>query len=275
MNRWQTWTGVLVLAAGCGVETAEGQGTDTSTDWMAACDTDGECSSEAHCGCGVCTRECAGDEDCSALGQGTVCVRTPTACATDEAVCVPSDFSWDLLDASAEMSEPMSTLDVETTDGSAPEILAPSALLLTDEHNYEATSTTTRRRAHIRLLPGIGALSMVFVRPTSSSTNAVVNVPTACSADETARALEVHAQFSDTTLGISPDDGLVIDWSGVTKDSGVDGFTTTANLAGAANRAEGAPFPGFTRTHGVWVLGLNCPGCQNGIPTVLTVVEPL
>jgi hypothetical protein len=48
----------------------------------------------------------------------------------------------------------------------------------------------------------------------------------------------------------------------------------TADLAQAQARDGSGAFRGFTRTDGVWALGLMCSTCSNPAPVVLTILEP-
>ena len=160
--------------------------------------------------------------------------------------------------------------------------------------------------------PGVGARSMVFVKPTAASVNTKVDAPTGCG------LLEFSADLSTATrLGMPPASPWVIDWRNVTKDGqgnkieyqSIDGVmigfyenqtvaeiqanifdlelraTTlweiklkggrTADLSTATERDTGALFPGFARaTTGVWMLALTCSTCQNPAPVVLTVLDP-
>lgn len=46
------------------------------------------------------------------------------------------------------------------------------------------------------------------------------------------------------------------------------------DLAEAKERNTGEAFPGFTRTDGVWAIGLLCETCQNPAPVFMGVLEP-
>ena len=160
--------------------------------------------------------------------------------------------------------------------------------------------------------PGVGARSMVFVRPTATSVNTKVDAPTGCG------LLDFSADLSTATrLGMPSASPWVIDWRNVTKDGqgnpiefqSIDGVmigfyenqtvaeiqakifdleqmaTTlweiklkggrTADLSTAVQRDTGTPFPGFaSATPGVWMLALTCSTCQNPAPVVLTVLDP-
>jgi hypothetical protein len=160
--------------------------------------------------------------------------------------------------------------------------------------------------------PGVGARSMVFIKPTASSVNTRVDAQAGCG------LLDFSADLSSATRLPMPSAApWVIDWRNVTRDGqgnplayqSIDGVmigfyenqtvaeiqagildlqeraTTlweltltggrTADLSKATNRMTGEPFPGFTSaTTGVWMLALTCSACQNPAPLVLTVVEP-
>jgi hypothetical protein len=160
--------------------------------------------------------------------------------------------------------------------------------------------------------PGVGARSMVFVKPTATSTNTRVDAPTGCG------ILDFSADLSTATrLPMPAAAPWIIDWRSVTQDGqgnplayqSIDGVTIgfyenqrvediqanildlellattmweikltggrTADLSKATKRGTGEPFPGFTSsTPGVWMLALTCSACQNPAPLVLTIVEP-
>jgi hypothetical protein len=159
--------------------------------------------------------------------------------------------------------------------------------------------------------PGVGARSMIFIKPTATSANTRVDAVTGCG------LLDFTADLSSVTpLGMPPAKPWVIDWRNVTRDgqgnnlaySSIDGVMIgyyegksvpeiqnkildlellatkiweikltggrTADLATATERGTGAPFPGFdSGTAGVWMLALTCSTCQNPAPLVLTVLD--
>ena len=160
--------------------------------------------------------------------------------------------------------------------------------------------------------PGVGARTMVFVKPTANSTNTRVDAPEGCG------FLEFSADLASADALSIPEDGpWVVDWRDVTRDSQgndllyqsidsvVVGFFAqmsvaeveaqildleliatslwevelargrTADLAEARGRDGSGAFPGFARDEdGVWLLGLMCSTCQNPSPLVLVVLEP-
>ncbi|HMI93708.1 MAG TPA: hypothetical protein VK509_20180 [Polyangiales bacterium] len=160
--------------------------------------------------------------------------------------------------------------------------------------------------------PGVGARVMMFLNPTSNSTNTEVSAESGCG------ALEFSADLSDVTKVEVPADGpWVIDWRDITEDGqgneivfeAIDGVLIgfyegvtvaeleaqildleliatslweieldggrTADLADARGRDGAGRFPGFDRDkEGVWMLGLMCSTCQNPSPLLLAVIEP-
>jgi hypothetical protein len=159
--------------------------------------------------------------------------------------------------------------------------------------------------------PGVGAKTMVFVKPTSSSTNTRVDAVAGCG------FLDFSAELTSVEKLPIPQDGpWVIDWRDVTRDSlgneivfeSIDsvvvgffeGMTLaeieaqildleliatsmweveleggrTADLADARGRDGEGSFPGFAQDEeGVWLLALMCSTCQNPSPIVLTAIE--
>lgn len=180
------------------------------------------------------------------------------------------------------------------------------------EEYVESDDHTYLLLFNVGTTPGVGARSMVFVKPTSRSTNRKVEAEPACG------YLEYSADLSALELLEVPVDGpWVIDWRDVTEDSqgndlayeSIDGVLLgfyegktpeqlqreifdlelnatslwevalkggrTADLAKAKLRGGSGTFSGFERdTEGTWLLGLTCSTCQNPAPLVLTVLEP-
>jgi hypothetical protein len=160
--------------------------------------------------------------------------------------------------------------------------------------------------------PGVGARSMVFLRPTAASTNRQVNAPPGCG------RLDFTANLTAATPVDVPEAGpWVVDWRELTKDGQgnpvvtgrIDGLIlgyyqgktvadlqsqifdieliattlwdlrltagTTADLAKAKARGTGAAFPGFAgAAPGVWMVGLTCSGCSNPAPVALAILNP-
>lgn len=160
--------------------------------------------------------------------------------------------------------------------------------------------------------PGVGARSMIFIEPTSASTNTMVEATSGCG------LLSFSADLASVDPVPVPSAGpWVVDWRKVTRDGqgnpvafeSIDGLligfyegTTaeqiqeqifdlelmatslwelqltggrTANLANAQQRGTGEPFPGFGAFGaGTWLLALMCSTCQNPAPIVLTVLSP-
>jgi hypothetical protein len=160
--------------------------------------------------------------------------------------------------------------------------------------------------------PGLGARSMIFLKPTAASQNTKVDGVTGCG------LLTFSADLSSLTKLAVPAAGpWILDWRDITRDgqgndvpfSKIDGITIgfyagmsvadlqarifdieliattlwdiklmggkTADLATATDRASGAAFPGFDPTAtGTWMLALTCSRCQNPAPVLLTILEP-
>jgi hypothetical protein len=162
--------------------------------------------------------------------------------------------------------------------------------------------------------PGVGAQTMMYIDPTTGETNTRVDAPSGCSGilDFTANIQQVapitmpaagpwEVDWSGVTMDSN---GVPIPFSQI--DSILVGFyqgmttadletqfldieliatelyemphngtsSLSANLAGAMERTTGAPFAGFTRTDGVWMMAMMCSKCQNPAPLILTIVQP-
>jgi hypothetical protein len=160
--------------------------------------------------------------------------------------------------------------------------------------------------------PGLGARSMVFLKPTASSINAKVDGVTGCG------LLTFMADLSALThLPVPAAGPWILDWRDITRDGQgndapfekIDGVTIgfyagmtaadlearifdieliatglwdvkltggkTADLSTATDRARGGAFPGFDRADsGTWLLALTCSRCQSPAPVLLTILEP-
>jgi hypothetical protein len=175
----------------------------------------------------------------------------------------------------------------------------------------ESTNYTYVLIASKGTTPGVGSNTMTFLKPTASSTNTTVDMPTGCG------ILDFQANLhSATTVPVSAAGPWVVDWSHITHDAEnndvifdtidnlligfFQGMTVsqvetqmfdletlastlwqitltgkrTANLALAQDRTTGELFPGFLRTDGVWAVGLRCTTCQNPAPLVLAILDP-
>jgi hypothetical protein len=159
--------------------------------------------------------------------------------------------------------------------------------------------------------PGVGALTMAFLRPTASSPSNVIDVPTGCGA--LTSKIDLH---SGDALQIPAAGPWVVDWSKITQDgegndvifSRIDnlmlGFykdMTVADLEKIPFDIETMPdpvyelridnqksrdlgmaqertskdfFAGFDRTDGTWLMALYCNTCQNPAPLVVTIIDP-
>jgi hypothetical protein len=182
---------------------------------------------------------------------------------------------------------------------------------ITEEYVVSADNTYMLVFAH-GTTPGVGARTMMFIQPTTSSTNTTVNAQAGCG------FLEFAADLTTPTRLPIPSAGpWRLDWRELTRDGGgnaipfeaIDGLllgfyenmtvadleadifdieliaTTlweiqltggrTADLANAQQRGgSGELFTGFDRGSGVWMLALMCSTCQNPSPILLTVLEP-
>jgi len=160
--------------------------------------------------------------------------------------------------------------------------------------------------------PGQGARTMIFLQPTASSVNTMVDGPTGCG------LLDFSADLHTLTpLPVPLAGPWILDWRDITRDGQknpapfekIDGVTIgfyagmtatdlearildieliatqlwdvkltggrTADLATATDRSTGAAFTGFDRADtGTWLLGLTCSKCQSPAPVLLTTLTP-
>jgi len=160
--------------------------------------------------------------------------------------------------------------------------------------------------------PGTGARSMIFLHPTSASTNTKVDAESGCGLLSFSADLKSLTKARVTAAG-----PWVVDWRDITRDGNgnppplnrIDGVTIgfyenltpedlqtkifdleliatslwdiklsggkTADLALAKDRKTGDAFGGFTtKSSGTWVLALTCSACQTPAPVLLTVLDP-
>jgi hypothetical protein len=161
-------------------------------------------------------------------------------------------------------------------------------------------------------MPGVGARSMVFLKPTSESDVTRIDVGQGCG------ILEFTADLSSAEPLSVPSEGpWMLDWGELSVDGAgqtvvfqdinrlVLGFYAgmsvgdiearifdlelmatelyeislpggrTADLSEATERTSGDKFSSFARDEeGVWLLGLICSDCRNPSPIALTVLEP-
>ena len=215
-----------------------------------------------------------------------------------------------------EMSEVDGYLDYKTDHRATCSKLSSMTLFGTridiEEEYVESDDHTYLLLFNVGTTPGVGARSMVFVKPTSNSTNTKVAAEPSCG------YLEYEADLTGLDRLPVPVDGpWVIDWRDVTKDSqgndlayqSIDGVLLgfyegktpeelqeqifdleliatslweidlkggrTADLAKAKLRGGSGTFSGFdNEAEGTWMLGLMCSTCQNPAPLVLTILEP-
>jgi hypothetical protein len=161
-------------------------------------------------------------------------------------------------------------------------------------------------------IPGVGAKTMMFLRPMQDSGNTRVEAQPGCG------LLDFSADLASAEPVALPSRGpWVVDWRNVTRDGQAndivfaridtaligfyEGMTVSdlerqimdlelvatktweielaggkeADLSTAESRQDGAAFSGFERnTDGLWLFGLLCSTCQNPAPVVLSVLEP-
>jgi hypothetical protein len=75
-----------IAALGC-AKTQMDAGTDGATHFLIECERDGECG-ELSCLCGVCSKPCDGDAQCSALNDDADCGPSAASCEAAEQSCV-------------------------------------------------------------------------------------------------------------------------------------------------------------------------------------------
>jgi hypothetical protein len=160
--------------------------------------------------------------------------------------------------------------------------------------------------------PGVGARTMMFLRPSSGSINTHVDAPTGCG------LLAFSADLTSLTPASVPAGGpWLLDWHALTRDGqgnpppfqSIDGLTLgfyagmsatdiqtrifdletlatnlwdiqllggkTADLAQGTDRATGAAFTGFAGfPAGTWMIALTCSRCSTPAPVLLTILDP-
>lgn len=158
---------------------------------------------------------------------------------------------------------------------------------------------------------GLGARMMTFIKPTATSTNTKVAAPPGCGLLDfkidlsSLRKVPVSKQgpwvvdwrnvtadgLGNDVLYTDPDKLFVGFYQDkTTADLEANPFQLeamatalwdlsltgdpTADLGKATLRTTGAPFEGFSRGAGTWVLALMCTTCQNPAPVLLTILEP-
>lgn len=174
-----------------------------------------------------------------------------------------------------------------------------------DERTYLLLFTTGTK-------PGMGARSMVLIKPTADSENTKVEAPTGCGLLDFSADLHSSEPLRVPRVGPWPLDwrktksngqgeklavaqidsaliGFYADKTVADIETGIFDLETmatslweipltggrTTSLELARERGTDAPFPGFEREEsGVWLLGLFCTTCANPAPLVLTVLEP-
>jgi hypothetical protein len=161
------------------------------------------------------------------------------------------------------------------------------------------------------LQPGTGSQALTFIKPTATLSNTRVDAPAGCglldfTADLTTLTnVAVSASgpwtvdwgdvtangLGDSVAYANVDRLLVGFYQGMTAADlqaqffDIETLATslwelsvrgghTAELGQAVERTSGAPFSGFPRSDGIWMLALLCSTCQNPAPVVLTILEP-
>ena len=186
-----------------------------------------------------------------------------------------------------------------------------TAIDISEEYIVNTDNTYMLLFAH-GTTPGVGARTMIFIKPTTASTNTVVDAQSGCG------FLDFTANIAASTPLQVPSAGpWRLDWRDITRDGGgnpvafeaIDSVLLgyyenktiadieaeifdieliasalweiqltggrTADLANAQQRGgSGELFTGFDRGPGVWLLALMCSTCQNPAPILLTVLEP-
>ncbi len=179
------------------------------------------------------------------------------------------------------------------------------------EQYVESSSLTYMLLFSTGTTAGVGAQAMLFLTPSSSSTNTTVAGQPGCG------TLDFMADLASAEPVSMPANGpFAITWENLEHDSlgqpivarkidqlligfyqdmtvaqiedqifDLELMATTlwdleltggssANLEHAVERGTNVPFTGFERNDGTWLLALLCSTCQNPAPVLLTVLEP-
>jgi len=208
-------------------------------------------------------------------------------------------------------------LDFEPADGTrctqlSSFTLRGSAVDIEQEYTDEADHTYLLLFAN-GTVPGVGALSMLFLDPSSNSSNTRVDGVPGCG------LLDFSADLSSVEpIELSPTGPWVLDWSELTRDGLGNDFAFervdhillafyedatiaeleseimdleliatlrwdieysgghSVDLTQGVRRDTGDPFAGFPNPNsGIWLLGLMCGTCQNPAPLLLSVLDPV
>jgi hypothetical protein len=159
----------------------------------------------------------------------------------------------------------------------------------------------------------VGSQSMVFIQPSSTSTNTMVSAPDACAG----AFLDFMPTLSSMPVSIPSAGPWKIDWSEITQDNfgnaldfsqtkldkvevgffqgkqpsdvqadflNVEQDATSLYTFGvpqgqkyvdlAAGEADGGSFPGFTSTDGTWAAAVLCSTCSVPAPIIFAVLQP-
>ena len=160
--------------------------------------------------------------------------------------------------------------------------------------------------------PAVGAQTMVILRPSATSSNTTVNVPTGCGILTFTPDMHTPA-----TVAIPAAGPWVVDWSQISLDNDGNSINfaklnnllvghfadktvtdlekgvfdletmatslweisltspqTSADLAMAVDRKTNTPFTGFAQGNGVWALGVRCNNCQSPAPSIFSIITP-
>jgi len=159
---------------------------------------------------------------------------------------------------------------------------------------------------------GVGAQSMIFIKPTASSANVQVEAPDACAS----KILHFQATLGVAPVPIPTAGPWKLDWTLVTRDAFANSvsklkldkvelgfyegmtaddlqshFLDVEIIASSLYRAAvpagqkyvdlatakdsgGAAFPGFTQTGGTWAVAVLCSTCSVPAPVIFTILQP-
>src|ERR1041384_2064630 len=56
-----------------------GNGSDSQTNWVAACQRDADCGAPHACQCGICTTRCSSSNECAGLPAPSACIEVTSA----------------------------------------------------------------------------------------------------------------------------------------------------------------------------------------------------
>ena len=189
---------------------------------------------------------------------------------------------------------------------------ATTAIMPATDYVESATTLYMMLFAH-GTTPATGAQSMVFIQPTSGSTNTTVSAPDACASN----VLDFTATLSSMPVSIPTTGAWKIDWSEITKDNfgnkldfsatvldkvevgffqgkqpsdiqtdflnieqDATSLYTYAVPAGQkyldlmTTPTSGGTFPGFADTSGTYAVAVLCSKCSVPAPVVFSILQP-